>query len=234
MPYPGTFLSSCVGLVHRPFCSLMSKKINRASAIAIATTMIVTLAAADGSGASAQAINPVLEYIEPTPAQFTSQPVIQALPEKPAIDPAVQEEAEPVTAENLREMVDDHPMPAELSRELNCLAGAIYFESKGETLPGQLAVGRVVVARSKSGRFPSSYCGVVFQPSQFSFVRGQSMPTIKKNSRSWRNAVAIAHIAHEGSWRSPVEGALFFHATHVSPQWRLTRIARVDNHVFYR
>lgn len=213
----------------------MSKKLNRASAIAVAATMIATLAAADGSGASAQALNPVLEYIEPAPLpQFTAQPVIQALPEKAEIDPAVQDEGESVTAETLLEMVNDHPMPAELSREMNCLAGAIYFESKGETLPGQLAVGRVVVARSKSGRFPSSYCGVVFQPSQFSFVRGQSMPAIKKNSRSWRQAVAIAHVAHEGSWRSPVEGALFFHATHVSPRWRLTRIARVDNHVFYR
>jgi spore germination cell wall hydrolase CwlJ-like protein len=212
----------------------MSKKFNRASAIAVAATMIATLATADGSGASAQAMNPVLEYLEPTPAQFTSQPVIQALPQKAVIDPAVQEEGEPVTAETLREMVNDHPMPAELSREMNCLAGAVYFESKGETLPGQLAVGRVVVARSKAGRFPSSYCGVVFQPSQFSFVRGQSMPKIDENSRSWREAVAIAHIAHEGSWRSPAEGALFFHATHVSPRWRLTRVARIDNHIFYR
>jgi len=213
----------------------MSKKLNRASAVAVAATMIATLVAADGSGASAQALNPVLEYIEPTPTpQFTSQPMVQALPEKAVLDAADQDDGEPVTAENLLQMVNDHPMPAELSREMNCLAGAIYFESKGETLPGQLAVGRVVVARSKSGRFPSSYCGVVFQPSQFSFVRGQSMPAIKKNSRSWREAVAIAHIAHEGSWRSPVEGALFFHATHVAPRWRLTRIARVDNHVFYR
>jgi N-acetylmuramoyl-L-alanine amidase len=92
----------------------------------------------------------------------------------------------------------------------------------------------VVVARSKSGRFPNSYCGVVFQPSQFSFVRGGGMPGINRNSQQWRNAVAIAQIAHAGTWRSPVEGALFFHATHVSPSWRRTRIARVENHVFYR
>jgi len=75
---------------------------------------------------------------------------------------------------------------------------------------------------------------VVFQPSQFSFVRGNSLPTGARNARQWKNAVAIAQIAHEGTWRSPVEGALFFHAAYVSPGWRLTRMARVDNHVFYR
>jgi spore germination cell wall hydrolase CwlJ-like protein len=52
--------------------------------------------------------------------------------------------------------------------------------------------------------------------------------------RQWKNAVAVAQIAHEGTWRSPVEGALFFHAAYVNPGWRLTRMARVDNHVFYR
>jgi spore germination cell wall hydrolase CwlJ-like protein len=92
----------------------------------------------------------------------------------------------------------------------------------------------VVVARSKSGRFPNSYCGVVFQRSQFSFVRGNAMPSIDKRSRNWRNAVAIAQIAHGGTWQSQAEGALFFHATYVSPGWRLHRMARIDNHVFYR
>jgi N-acetylmuramoyl-L-alanine amidase len=211
----------------------MSNKLNRASAIAVAATMIATLASADGSGAIAQALDPVATITEPQP-QFVAQPVIQQLPQPAEVDPAVHDEAAPISAENLAELVVAQPIPAELSREINCLAGAIYFEAKSESLPGQLAVGRVVVARSKSGRFPSSYCGVVFQPSQFSFVRGQSMPRINKSSRDWREAVAVAQIAHQGSWRSPVEGALYFHATHVSPRWRLTRMARVDNHVFYR
>ncbi|MEN9926888.1 MAG: hypothetical protein RL268_3014, partial [Pseudomonadota bacterium] len=28
--------------------------------------------------------------------------------------------------------------------------------------------------------------------------------------------------------------ALFFHAAYVSPEWRLRRLGKVDNHVFYR
>jgi spore germination cell wall hydrolase CwlJ-like protein len=140
----------------------------------------------------------------------------------------------PVSANSLQQLIARQATSAPLSRELNCLAGAIYFESKSEPLLGQLAVGRVIVARSRSGRFPNSYCGVVYQPSQFSFVRGGGMPPISKGSQDWKEAVAIAQIAHEGSWKSPVEGALFFHAARVSPGWRLARVGKLGNHVFYR
>ena len=121
-----------------------------------------------------------------------------------------------------------------LSNEERCLAGAVYFESKGESLTGQLAVARVILARANSGRFPSTLCGVVFQKSQFSFVRGVGMPPIRTGSKGWQEAVAISKIALNDSWKSPVEGALFFHARHVTPGWNLTRIGSIANHIFYR
>ena len=138
------------------------------------------------------------------------------------------------SASSLTELVRAQDVDDSLSSEERCLAGAVYFESKGESLAGQLAVARVVLARSNSGRFPKTLCGVVFQKSQFSFVRGADMPPIPTGSKHWRNAVAISKIALNDSWESPVEGALFFHARHVSPGWRLTRIGSVDNHIFYR
>jgi len=113
------------------------------------------------------------------------------------------------------------------------LAGAVYFESRGESLAGQLAVAHVVINRAKSGRFPTSLCGVVHQKSQFSFVRGGRMPKIREGAQ-WANAVSIAQIARDGSWSNRAPGALFFHARHVSPGWRKTRIAAIDNHIFYR
>ena len=118
--------------------------------------------------------------------------------------------------------------------ELECLAGAIYFEAKSETLTGQLAVGHVIANRAASGRFPSSYCGVVYQRSQFSFVRGRSMPPIARGHSQWKNAVAIARIVDRKLQPTPVSKALFFHARRVSPGWRLTRVATLGNHVFYR
>ncbi len=149
-------------------------------------------------------------------------------------DPVSAETPEKLSANSLSELVQKYGAPGALDKETHCLAGAVYFESKGEELPGQLAVARVVMARAKSGRFAPTICGVVFQKSQFSFVRGGKMPAIDKNSRNWRNAVAISKIALADAWKSPVEGALFFHATYVSPGWRLKRIGTVDNHVFYR
>jgi spore germination cell wall hydrolase CwlJ-like protein len=148
--------------------------------------------------------------------------------------PDVASEPAMPSAANLAELVRNHRSAGPLDAETHCLAGAVYFESKGESLAGQLAVARVVLARARSGRFPSTICGVVYQPSQFSFVRGRSMPRIDTGSNHWRNAVAISKIALDGSWKSPVEGALFFHARYVSPGWKLKRIGTIDNHVFYR
>lgn len=137
-------------------------------------------------------------------------------------------------ASSLHHLVAQQSISDNLSEEMQCLAGTVYFESKGETLAGQLAVARVVLARAESPRFPDSICGVVYQPKQFSFVRGGKMPRINKSHSHWHNAVAIAKIAMNDGWESPVEGALFFHARYVSPGWRLKRMAMVDNHVFYR
>lgn len=156
----------------------------------------------------------------------------------PKMDPtnpiAADSNENEISASSLTELVRAQDVDDSLSSEERCLAGAVYFESKGESLAGQLAVARVVLARSNSGRFPKTLCGVVFQKSQFSFVRGADMPPIPTGSKHWRNAVAISKIALNDSWESPVEGALFFHARHVSPGWRLTRIGSVDNHIFYR
>ena len=208
----------------------MTKKLRYASTLAVAATLITTLVSAEGSGVAAQPLPAA------APIEFTSQPIVQPLP-APTVEASAEDGAQAsvaVDAASLSQLVAETPTPSDLSNELACLAGAIYFESKGETLAGQLAVGRVIVARARSGRFPASYCGVVYQRSQFSFVQGRGMPTINKSGRAWTEAARIARIAHEGSWKSPVEGALFFHAARVSPNWRLTRLARIDNHVFYR
>ena len=137
-------------------------------------------------------------------------------------------------ASSLAELVENQPLPETLDPEMQCLAGTVYFESKGESLAGQLAVARVVINRSRSGEFPDSICGVVHQPSQFSFLRGGRIPDVKTSSRDWREAVAIAQIAMADAWNSEAEGALYFHARRVSPGWNRSRLAAIDNHIFYR
>ena len=153
---------------------------------------------------------------------------------EPMMEGSVPENSTEIKAASLRELVDAQPTQASLSSEMECLAGTVYFESKGESLSGQLAVAEVVLARRDSRRWPNSICGVVYQKSQFSFVRGGRMPAINRSSNAWRNAVAIAQIATSESWESPVKGSYFFHARYVSPGWRLQRVGSVDNHIFYR
>ena len=167
---------------------------------------------------------------------------IEAAPVAPAIvEPPVPAEIpndvepEPEAPRSLAQLVGDHAGATTDSAEHECLAGAVYFESKGEPLQGQLSVAQVVLNRSSSGRFPSSICGVVKQRGQFSFVRGGRFPPIARGSTAWHRAVAIARIAMADLAESPTPRALFFHARRVSPGWRgLTRLATVGNHVFYR
>ncbi len=148
--------------------------------------------------------------------------------------PAAQAEPAVTPGADLAELVSAHRGTDPGNRELECLATGIYFESKGEPLAGQLAVGQVIANRSTSGRFPSSYCGVLFQRSQFSFIRGKSLPSAPRSSRQWQTAVAIAKIVDKGLKLSSVGKALFFHARYVSPRWRLKRVAAIGNHIFYR
>lgn len=169
-----------------------------------------------GQDATPQAVEPD-NRISPTTAQFDV------------------DDAGP-SAATLHELVSawDVDSDDEMDAETRCLATTVFYEARSESLAGQLAVAHVVLERARSGRFPSSLCGVVTQPGQFSFVRGGRLPQAPTNSRQWRTAAAIAEIALEDSWENPVEGALFFHATHVSPKWKRPRVTRIGGHIFYR
>jgi N-acetylmuramoyl-L-alanine amidase len=138
-------------------------------------------------------------------------------------------------SEDLAAMVADLRGPEAGSHELDCLATGIYFEAKSEPLAGQLAVGQVIANRADSGgRFPSTYCGVLFQRGQFSFVHGSSLPHVAHSNRQWQTAVAVAKIVDQHLKDSPVGNALFFHARYVSPGWHLKKVASIGNHVFFR
>lgn len=116
-------------------------------------------------------------------------------------------------------------------RELHCLANAVYFESRGEPIEGQLAVAQAILNRVESGRYASSICGVVNQPGQFSFDRSRT----PRGGRDWDTAQAIAKIASENLWHDVAPQAMSFHATYVSPNWRgKTRVAQIGRHVFYK
>ena len=172
-----------------------------------------------------QQLNEPAAVAVPAPkVQFAAKPaeIVQPLPK-----------AEPASYSTLSDVVAAQDVPEDADSELHCLAVGIYYESKGEPLAGQLAVADVIINRSTSGRFANSVCGVLKQRGQFSFVRGGVLPT-PPNNPAWRKAMAVAQVARNDLWDSPVDNALYFHARYVSPGWKRSRIGTVGNHVFYR
>jgi len=205
-------------------------RLKRAGAIAAAAMTCITLLGAQATVASAEAateVAPPPAAVEPaaedTP-RFYAEEVAQPLPQ-----------THPTDAASLARLVETMP-DAPLSRDLQCLAQAIYFEARGEPLDGQLAVGAVIVNRTTSGRYPSDYCSVVTQPGQFSFVHRGRIPSADETSPSWTRARAVAQIAHQDLWHSAAGEALFFHARYVRPGWARTKVAlaTIDSHIFYR
>ena len=135
-------------------------------------------------------------------------------------------------------LVDKYASNAPLDSETNCLATAVYFEARGESVDGQLAVARVVMNRAASGKYPPSWCATVTQPYQFSFVnpRTQQMPAPNYNCDAWRKAEAVARLAAANIVPSVSTDVLWYHADYVSPSWRrnLTEERKIGQHIFYR
>jgi len=128
--------------------------------------------------------------------------------------------------------------------EEHCLATAIYFEARGESEKGQLAVAEVIVARTKTPGRPSTICGVVYEGAhrrtgcQFSFTCDRASDVAPMNE-AWSRARRIAGDVLSGAidtLNSVVRGATFYHANYVRPRWasQMVRVAQIGTHIFYR
>lgn len=122
-----------------------------------------------------------------------------------------------------------------------CLAEAVYFESRGEPLAGQIAVAEVVLNRVDSVAYPRSVCGVTRQGvgsgrgCQFSYAC-DSLPDTMRSGPARDRAGKIARMLIDGRPRTVTDGATHFHATRVRPSWSrsFARTAAIGHHVFYR
>jgi N-acetylmuramoyl-L-alanine amidase len=133
-------------------------------------------------------------------------------------------------------LVDKYSAGAPLDEQANCLATAVYFEARGESVEGQLAVARVVMNRAASGRYPPDWCSVVKQPAQFSFVRHGQFPSIDTASSAWARAQGVARLAVANVVPSVGSDVLWYHANYVAPSWghRLNLVEKIGAHIFYR
>lgn len=138
----------------------------------------------------------------------------------------------------LTALVALNSVTAPLDEQTNCLAVAVYHEARGESLEGQLAVANVVINRTNSPKYPDSWCEVVKQPWQFSFVNPRTgrYPAVKTGSQAWINAQAVARIAASNTASQVDPDVLWYHADYVAPSWgkRLQLVEKIGTHIFYR
>jgi Cell Wall Hydrolase len=131
--------------------------------------------------------------------------------------------------------------PKDSARQMRCLAEAIYFESRSEPEAGQAAVAQVVLNRVRSGIYPTTICGVVYQDRshpfacQFSFAcEGKSLRI--EEPGPWAVATRIAEEVVSGrTYNSRVAEAVNYHANYVSPFWvgYLRKVDHIGAHIFY-
>lgn len=131
--------------------------------------------------------------------------------------------------------------------QVKCLATNIFYEARMEPVNGQAAVARVVVNRVKHGFGPTP-CKVIYQVNYFD--KGQSRPKVKVCQFSWvcegvakpnerdpkyRKAMQIAYdvLVHDKYKEVVTNNTLFFHATHVDPDWNYRKVKQIGNHIFY-
>lgn len=127
------------------------------------------------------------------------------------------------------------------NKALNCLAEALYFEARGETVKGQFAVAEVIMNRVESKRFPDTVCGVIHQGTgrkfacQFTYTCDGRAEVIH-NKKVHTHLKKIAKIVMEADERPLTQGATFYHTKAVRPSWsrKFHRTTVIGSHLFYR
>lgn len=116
------------------------------------------------------------------------------------------------------------------SRQLNCLAKNVYFESRGEPFKGKLAVALVTLNRVASDKYPNTVCEVVYQKNQFSWTKSRSRIT---DTSKWQESVEAARLALDSPYILGDFRATHFHNNTIRPGWKLKKLAKIGNHTFF-
>ncbi|WP_226780494.1 cell wall hydrolase [Oceaniglobus trochenteri] len=125
--------------------------------------------------------------------------------------------------------------------EWSCLAEALYFEARGESVKGIFAVAEVILNRVDSGRFPDTVCKVVNQGTgrkyqcQFTYTCNGNSRKIREPG-AWTKVGKVAQVMLEGAPRGLTGGATYYHTNAVRPRWSrvFARTAQIGVHLFYR
>jgi spore germination cell wall hydrolase CwlJ-like protein len=170
--------------------------------------------------------------LQPDPVSYA--PTLQRLP---APDLEAPDQAAAQTEGLTEAWLMAQPAP-EGDAEWRCLTEALYFEARGESLEGQIAVAEVILNRVDSPLYPRTVCGVVKQRGgggcQFSYVCSGKTKMREKRAADLAGRIAAAML--DDAPRLLTDGATHFHTRGVKPGWskRFARTASIGSHHFYR
>jgi spore germination cell wall hydrolase CwlJ-like protein len=125
--------------------------------------------------------------------------------------------------------------------EWRCLAEALYFEARGESVKGQFAVAEVILNRVDSPEFPDTVCGVIHQGTgrkyqcQFTYTCDGHKEVIAE-PRAFERVGKVAALMVKGAPRTLTDGATHYHTKAVNPRWarKFPRTTTIGVHHFYR
>ncbi|WP_425439500.1 cell wall hydrolase [Puniceibacterium sediminis] len=126
-------------------------------------------------------------------------------------------------------------------KQWECLAEALYFEARGESVKGQFAVAEVILNRVDSPRYPNSVCGVVHQGTgkkygcQFTYTCDGNPESIHE-PKAFTEVGKVAKLMISGAPRALTDGATHYHTGRVKPKWarKFPLTAEIGTHLFYR
>jgi hypothetical protein len=195
----------------------------------------------DAPGRLAAAIpdlSPASVKLAPVPEPMELRPVSPS--DAAALNAAIPLAAEP--GPRAASIVFRAATALDQQRSLQCLAEAVYYEARSESVEGQRAVAQVVLNRVRHPAYPGSVCGVVYQGPmragggcQFTFTCDGSL-ALAPSGPGWAQARAIAAQALAGAVYAPVGHATHYHTHQVLPAWayKLAKLAVIGSHNFYR
>jgi spore germination cell wall hydrolase CwlJ-like protein len=132
---------------------------------------------------------------------------------------------------------------AQMKKDLECMALNIYREAGHEPIEGRIAVAQVTMNRVAHPDFPDSVCGVVYQKSvvyskvvcQFSWYCDSAHRARPINQKAYAESYEVAKKVMLEKFRlNSLDEALYYHADYVNPRWRLERIEKIGQHIFYK
>ena len=132
-------------------------------------------------------------------------------------------------------------LPSGMRADIRCLALNIYWEARSEPIEGRVAIAAVTLNRLADPAFPDDVCEVVYHGGerrhrcQFSWWCDGKSDTPREEA-AWQAAWALAAHAMLNGVDDPTDGALWYHADYVEPDWAAekTVVTRIGRHIYYR